>query len=148
MRGALVALVLPVAAAAAPAEAVYAFEPFLSALTEGQRARIVVRFEQCLRDSEPGPDAVIGFEVTAFEAVAKGAVGNPAGFVAASSERWIADPARGALVSTTWVKVYDDLRADVVVRTLDPKTRKPLEVSTYGCAVGANSGVTLFVDPG
>lgn len=134
-------------ALAAPAS-LDTYTDLVAALEGGERVRAILHYGQCLLPSEdgprPAPDATGGMEFTVFEAFAKGAVRNPAAFVSTSETRLISHPSYGTVLNYGRLKVYEDGRAEVLARYLDPKSFKVRMDETLDCTLG--EGVRLYVD--
>ena len=106
--------------------------------------RAIIHYGQCLLDSEPGPGVVGGMAFDVFEWFPKASIGNPVGFVSTSETRLILHPDYGHVLNYARLKVYEDGRAELTARYLDPKNHKVRMHEVFGCSVGPSGGVTLF----
>ncbi|MEQ1507836.1 MAG: hypothetical protein ABMB14_36745 [Myxococcota bacterium] len=137
-------LILALSAARA-AEPVPTYDALIMALEAGDAVRVVIHAEHCLVDSAPAPPSITGFTIDRYEAVPKGAIGNPVAFLWTTASAMVVDRTVGVALDHVRLALYEDGRAELVHRTLDRKNKIRSE-DTYGCAIGPESGVTLFVD--
>ncbi|MBX2798612.1 MAG: hypothetical protein KTR31_13105 [Myxococcales bacterium] len=125
------------------ASAPLSFSEAVSQLSSGASLRAVIRYGQCLRNSEPGPQVTAGVPLQRFEYAPKGALGNPSGFLAASHTQWVLHPRHGYALEQIRLLVYEDLRVEVSKRLLEPRKVRVLGEEIYGCSLGPNGGLTL-----
>lgn len=143
---AALALVPPAAASDDGPTPIRDFEGLIAALTGGEEVRAVIRYGQCLIQSAPGPDVIAGMPLSVFEVFPKLSIGNPVGFVSTSHSRRMVHPRYGQVVQDTRLNVFEDGRAEVSTRYLDPRKHKVLTDETFGCAFAEQGGITLFGD--
>ena len=120
------------------------YTALMSAIEAGEPVRAVIRYGQCLLDSEPGPGAIGGMVLDTFEVFPKGSIGNPVGFLSASQTRLTHHPAYGQVFHYLGLKVHEDARVEVTARYLEPRKHKVVMEQVFGCALTPHGGLALF----
>jgi hypothetical protein len=146
-------LFLSLAACAAPLPAqpaqLRSFDELVAALTAGESVRAVIRYGKCLlvsdRDTLESPDATGGMELTAWELFAKEAVRNPLAFISASATVLIGGK-KDHVYNYAKLKLYQDGRAEITARYLEPPTLKVKMDETFYTTInaGADSGAVYL----
>ncbi|HHO50217.1 MAG TPA: hypothetical protein ENK18_04920 [Deltaproteobacteria bacterium] len=122
------------------------YPALIAALEAGSPARAVIRYGQCLHDSEPGPGVIQGLPLDSFEIFPKGAIGNPVGFVSTSQTQLIHHPTHGHVHSLTRVKIHEDARVEIMIRYLEPRKLKVVAEEVFGCSLTPSGGLSLSAD--
>lgn len=123
----------------------------LAALKAGVEVQAVFHYKDMkLTDSEgkeaAAPDATGGMTLDTWEYFAAGVVGNPVGYLAASSAHLIRHPRHGYVINYVKVSVYDDGKVKIVAQYVTPTTYEVKMDETFTTVVsdGKNAAGAFF----
>ncbi|MBD3373309.1 MAG: hypothetical protein GF403_11415 [Candidatus Coatesbacteria bacterium] len=139
-RPALILIPLTLAVSAVDAaEPLDDFAELREVLFTGGEVRVVADYAACemLLDGEPvgpGPEAVGGLTIEAFEYFAPGVVGNELGYLSFSHSQLIAH--RDYVLNYVRFRVYEDGAVEVTARYLDPQNHEVLMDEGFTARLG------------
>jgi hypothetical protein len=111
----------------AAARQITSFDELMEVLKSGGEVRAVFHYARCRLvadgDTTEAPDAVGGMTLGTFEYFAPNSVGNPQAFVSSSQTSLIARR-KGHVYKYVKLKIYQDGRAEVTARYLEPPKMK------------------------
>jgi len=149
----LLAVLLLLGARGGAPDRLASYEAVLAVLTEGRQVRAVLDYPECvLRVGETTmrpPESSAGLTFGAWEAFARGAVGNERAYLTVSETRMVAQAKRGHVWNYLRLRLYDDGEVELIARNILPSDFSVIMDNSFACALDPGTGkggVSFFTD--
>ncbi|MBN1337652.1 MAG: hypothetical protein JXB39_16995 [Deltaproteobacteria bacterium] len=125
-------------------ERLASYEAILAALSEGRTVHVVLYYPECrLRVGDAvmkPPESSAGLTFGAWEAFARGAVGNDRAYLTVSETRMVAHARRGPVWNYLRLRLYDDGEVELQARNILPADFSVIMDNLFTCAIDPGTG--------
>jgi hypothetical protein len=121
------------------------YDAILAALTDGRQVRAVLHYPECtlkIGDAvmKP-PESSAGLSFGAWEAFARGSVGNERAYLTVSETRMVAHAKRGHVWNYLRLRVFDDGEVELQAKNILPSDFSIIMDNMFICAIDPGTGV-------